>query len=87
MSLINTLLLSCRKATYLMERRTMEALGTLDRMQLWMHVRVCAVCQVYAKQNAQIEELLEMRERTDATVDTTLLEQRIISAIVGKGSA
>ncbi|MBL0126423.1 MAG: hypothetical protein IPP83_02965 [Flavobacteriales bacterium] len=81
MSLMNTLMLSCRKATELMERRTMEALGTLDRMQLWMHLRVCDGCRAFQKQNARIDEMMEVRDQPETSLDTTGLEERVLTAL------
>ncbi|HMQ77356.1 MAG TPA: hypothetical protein PKE21_14495 [Flavobacteriales bacterium] len=78
---MNTLMLSCRKATHLMERRTMEELGTLGRMQLWVHLRVCDGCRAFQKQNAQMDVLMKNREPVDASVDTTVLEKRILTAL------
>lgn len=80
MSLMTTLMLSCRKATLLMEQRTVAPLSAVDRMQLWMHLRVCDGCRAFEKQNATIERLMEKRDEKPALADTTALEQRILSA-------
>lgn len=84
MGLMNTLMLSCRKATLLMEQRTMAPLNVVDRMQLWMHLRVCDGCRAFEKQNTTIERLMvERNERTDAA-ENAALEERIMKAIDGK---
>ncbi|QQR88022.1 MAG: hypothetical protein IPJ76_07355 [Flavobacteriales bacterium] len=81
MSLMNTLMLSCRKATQLMERRTMAPLGTVDRMQLWMHLRVCDGCRAFQKQNATIEHLMENRDVGTTMPDSATLEERVLKSI------
>lgn len=80
MSLMTTLMLSCRKAMLLMEQRTVAPLSAMDQMQLWMHLRVCDGCRAFEKQNATIERLMEKRDEKPAPVDATALEQRILSA-------
>lgn len=84
MGLMNTLMLSCRKATLLMEQRTMAPLNAMDRMQLWMHLRVCDGCRAFEKQNTTIDRMMEERhEHTDAAQNAAL-EERIMKAIDSK---
>jgi hypothetical protein len=84
MSLMNTLMLSCRKATQLMEQRSMAPLGTMDRMQLWMHLRVCDGCRAYQKQNTIIDRMMEQRKGDDQ--ECVVLEERILKAVEKKGA-
>ncbi|MEX1131682.1 MAG: hypothetical protein WEC15_00520 [Flavobacteriales bacterium] len=79
MGLLNTLMLSCRKATELMERSTMQPLPMGDRMRLWMHRRACDGCRAFEKQNAAMDQLLE--KRPERAVDARALEGRILQAL------
>lgn len=85
MGLMNTLMLSCRKATLLMERRTVVPLNTMDRMQLWMHLRVCDGCRAFEKQSKAIDALLVDRDTTFTVVPSKNLEERILKTIEKKG--
>jgi hypothetical protein len=80
MGLMETLMLSCRKAGELIERRTVQPLRPVERMQLWMHLRACDGCTVYKKQSEIIDRLLETRPQ-ELAVDSVALEDRILKAI------
>ena len=46
-------------------RRQTEKLGLLDRMNLWMHLSMCRLCSLFAKQNALIDKSVkELDEKT-----------------------
>lgn len=79
MALITTLKLSCHKATVLIERRDLKPLSGMERVGLWMHLRICDACRSYVKQSEAIDRLLEKRERP--AIDSSALEQRIISEL------
>lgn len=77
--LMNAVLLSCRKATELVEKKRHCDLENTERIKLKMHLFMCRNCSNYAKQTAVIDRLLN---RTSITsIDTSLLEERIITRI------
>lgn len=84
MGLMNSLMLSCRKATELVERASMEPLPMSDRMRLWMHLKVCHGCRAFEKQGRAIDQL--MAQRTVQAIDSAAVEERILQAIDEKGS-
>lgn len=84
MGLMHTLLLSCRKAAALIERRSFAPLPAGLSVQLWMHTRICAGCKAFQHQSEVIDTLLEQRGNGVDAVSTAPLEQRIITAINGK---
>ncbi|MEO8734570.1 MAG: hypothetical protein ABI373_09590 [Flavobacteriales bacterium] len=86
MGLMHTLLLSCRKATLLMEHRSMVPLNATERMQLWMHTRICTACRVFAAQSALIDTLAEDRG-AHGDIDHSSLEERILKNIPGPSRA
>ncbi len=57
--LMNLIVLSCRKATYLLEKSLLSPLPFMDRLQLKMHLKICDKCAAYQKQSLIIEALLE----------------------------
>ncbi|MBL7938760.1 MAG: hypothetical protein JNL43_05320 [Flavobacteriales bacterium] len=79
MALIKTLELSCQKASALVERRDLKPLSGIERVGLWMHLRICGACRAYVRQSETIDRLLE--ERPQAGIDSTALEHRIISEL------
>lgn len=84
MGLMNSLMLSCRKATELTERATMQPLPMGDRVRLWMHLKVCDGCRAFQKQGRVIDQL--MTQRMVNTTDSAAVEGRILQAIDDKGS-
>lgn len=56
------LMLSCREATRLTEKKlTSGRLSLLDNIQLAMHLRMCDRCRRYAQQSTSIEKVLEQQ--------------------------
>ncbi len=84
MSLMTTLMLSCRKATELVERRSTQPLSALERMQLWMHERACDGCRAFDKQSRTIDALMADRDTIFTEVPNKPLEERILKAIEGE---
>ncbi len=56
--LMNRLMLSCKKATELMEKKGFVRLSNVERIQLFMHTRMCDACGRYAKQSKLIDKVL-----------------------------
>ena len=83
MNIMNVMMLSCVKATELMEMKEHVPLGLLKTMQLHMHTAMCSGCRNYIKQSRLINELLQ-KEFDNLTIikNTDDLEATIISKIL-----
>jgi len=57
--LMDFIVLSCHKATFLIEKSHTTPLSFLDRIQLKMHLTVCKKCPLYSQQSLFIEGLLK----------------------------
>ncbi len=57
--LMNILMLSCKKATELIEKRTVVGLSLKEKIQLKMHTRMCNACRTYEGQSKTIDNALE----------------------------
>ena len=68
---MNAMMLSCVKATELMEMKEHVPLGLLKTMQLHMHTAMCSGCRNYMKQSRLINELLEKNFNAIAVVENT----------------
>jgi len=82
MNLMNKLMLSCLKATELMERKQLRPLSFMENMQLHLHTTVCSGCRNYLKQTALINKLLDKNFNSLKETDTTTLEEKILSKCV-----
>lgn len=49
------LMLSCKKAAVLIDRKTLTRLSVLEHWQLSFHLRMCKVCSAYEKQSRAID--------------------------------
>ena len=80
---MNAMMLSCVKATELMEMKEHIPLGLLKTMQLHMHTAMCSGCRNYLKQSRLINELLQKEfDPLPIIKNTDDLEATIISKIL-----
>ncbi|MDF1517040.1 MAG: hypothetical protein P1P79_03765 [Lutibacter sp.] len=56
--MMNILMLSCKKATELIEKRLVAKLTSVEKIQLKMHTAVCSQCSDYENQSEIIEKCL-----------------------------
>ncbi|HXH99485.1 MAG TPA: hypothetical protein VNI52_04400 [Sphingobacteriaceae bacterium] len=83
MNIMNAMMLSCVKATELMEMKEHVPLSLVKTMQLHMHTAMCSGCRNYMKQSRLINELLQRKFSTLAVIEKTDdLEAAIISKIL-----
>ena len=78
---MQTLMLSCRKAAELIERRSFGPLAPVQAIQLYMHTRICRGCGAYQRQSGLLDSFLEHREDGFVALPTEQLEKRIIDAV------
>lgn len=79
---MNAMMLSCVKATELMEMKEYIPAGVIRTMQLTMHVAMCSGCKNYMKQTKLINKLLNRSlNALPEVVNTTELEQQIITRL------
>ena len=83
MNIMNVMMLSCVKATALMEMKEHVPLGLLKTMQLRMHTAMCSGCRNYVKQSQLINQLLQKKFDTLPIIkNTDDLEAAIISKLL-----
>lgn len=59
-------MLSCKKASELIEKKSIIPLSTIETIQLHLHKRMCDACSTYEKQSLLIDEMIE-KEMADDT--------------------
>ena len=57
--LMNYLMLSCKKATELIEKKSLLTLSSKGNIQLKVHTKMCDTCTNYQKQSKEIDVILE----------------------------
>jgi len=83
MKLMNWLMLSCKKATELMEKQSLLGLSTKEKFRLRMHTAMCDGCTAYQKQSLLIDNLLQHHfadtlPKAVPEVENTELRDRIL---------
>ncbi len=82
MNLMNVMMLSCIKATELLEMKEHVSLGVIKTLQLHFHLSMCSGCRNYRKQTKLINKLLNTHMNNfSEIVDTGKLEKDIISKV------
>lgn len=72
---MNMIMLSCRKATGLMEKKTMIDLKASTRFQLFLHTRMCDACKLYERQSQFLDRIL--RKRSEEPRENETPEKRL----------
>lgn len=52
-------LLSCRKATSLIEKKSVTRLSLKEKIGLSMHKKICDACRAYEKQSNTLDKLIK----------------------------
>jgi predicted anti-sigma-YlaC factor YlaD len=76
---LRSVMLSCREAAAMQEETTTRH-GAVRKVQLWMHLRMCAACKALGQQLRQLDRLLHGRV-TEPNPDTSALENRILARL------
>ena len=81
-------MLSCRKATELIEKKLLTNLSFREKTQLKLHKSFCDACTAYEKQSKLIDKLLckhihkeDDDIKSDAIVENEELKKRILEKI------
>lgn len=81
--LMHFFVLSCKKATALIEKRSVTPLSITESVRLRIHKTVCDACTAYEKQSRTIDTLLNKQivESDGKTVSNQDLKDRILQNI------
>ncbi len=79
---MNFLMLSCKKASALIDKKTLLGLTLKERVMLKMHTAMCTACTAYNKQSRFIEHALHEHFNTGTEqLNTKELKAQIISKL------
>ena len=79
--LINILLLSCQKATELIEKEQYFGLSYLEKFRLRVHLTICDFCTRYKKQSRFLHDVLGHHSHDQDTNVNKSLKEKIINQI------
>lgn len=82
---VQPLMLSCRKASELIEKGQVEKLSWAERVQLQMHNSICKGCKAYQTQSELLNQFIEQQaKRMEVEISAPQLEafkQKVISKL------
>jgi len=71
--LMNLIMLSCQKASFLIEKGNSKPLSFMDKLRLNMHLKMCSKCADYQKQSLLIEAALKRNHKKIPNLSTLVL--------------
>lgn len=66
------MLLSCKEATLLIEKQNVFPLTFTEKCRLFIHVKMCVVCNIYQAQSKTIEKALAKWINAEGSPDEVL---------------
>lgn len=83
---MNALMLSCKKASELVDKKSVFKLSLKESLQLHLHSALCDGCKAYAKQSKALDVILEKKikhidENSVPQLTNDELKQQIISKL------
>lgn len=79
-------LISCQRATLLIEQQADAALSPVERRSLWLHLRYCPYCTRYAQQTVLLQQLAKAAAERRAAQPASLsaeARQRLQARLFG----
>ncbi|MBY0346928.1 MAG: hypothetical protein K2W79_01605 [Hydrotalea flava] len=80
---MRSLMISCLKATELIEKKSLMPLLWIEKIKLKVHLSLCDLCVHYEHQSKVIDDWMKT-EKTDINIpvsDTNTLQQRILKSL------
>ncbi len=72
--IMQLIMLSCKKATELIEKKLLTKLSLREKVQLTMHKSLCDACTAYEKQGKIIDDLLSKHIHSDGIESDGIIE-------------
>lgn len=84
--LMHLMMLSCKKVTELIEKKSLVGLNWKEKIQFTMHTSMCDACSTYQKQSEFLDKILYQQNITPYSesvklVENKALKERIISSL------
>lgn len=81
MGILNSLFISCKKASDLVHLKHNFGLSRKDKIRLSVHTKMCAACKSFEKQTEQIEEAIKNRLGQPNAQDLTIFKVDTINKL------
>lgn len=74
MKLMSKIMLPCKKASELIDKKQIGQLTFKEKIQLKMHVSMCSICAMYEKQSSIIHHLIIKNAQKTKELDLNKVE-------------
>lgn len=74
-NIMNTLMLSCKKASGLIEKKLHFPLNPIEKVQLLVHTSMCDACKKHQQQSEHLDVLLNKHITSDSKLEDTTYEK------------
>ncbi len=81
---MNKLMLSCKKATELIEKKAAKKLGLIEAIRLRMHTLMCSACAAYEKHSHTLDQVLSKWTKKEENNKNKTLSDDVKSKIINK---
>ena len=85
--LMNILVLSCKKASGLIEKKIHFSLSRIEKVQLFLHTSMCDSCKGWEKQSKDIDSTIKNHLHTNARTNDIIqegLSEQVKQSIIKK---
>ena len=69
-------MLSCKKASALIDKKSLFGLSRKEKVMLKMHTAFCDACTAYQKQSKLIDKILHTHIHSDSEENSSLIENK-----------
>jgi len=78
------LVLSCKRATELIEKKSLFQLSWDEQLQLRIHTKICSFCAIYQQQSVLLDKIIhhQMTEISEIKLVQEVKNERLKSLIV-----
>ena len=77
MKMMSRMMISCKQAGRLVERKLAGEISFKERLQLVFHIKMCQACRQYEKQSALIQKILDDMHKNPINTASDLFKKRI----------
>lgn len=74
--IMNFLMLSCKKASALIDKKYLFKLGRKEKMMLKLHTAMCDACTAYEKQSMLIDKILQTHLQAGSDAESHIIENK-----------
>ncbi len=82
----NTLMITCRDATFLYTKKKEGKLSLAERLALWFHLLMCKFCALFLKQTEDLEKAAHHSADTQDVTLSPEAKEKMRQALLNEGN-